>query len=130
MRRDARRVRYGSHVRALDPDDSRPPYQQVAERLKTQIDAGDFEPGDKLPSHADLAVAFGVGVTTVKRALRQLQADGLIVTRQGQGAFVRVTRGIPRVGRAEDGEIDELRKQVADLADRLAVVEQKVGNLP
>ncbi|MFB7946320.1 GntR family transcriptional regulator [Kitasatospora phosalacinea] len=76
---------------SLDPDDSRPPYQQVSSSLRASIltKKPGFETGDKLPSGPELAKHFGVARGTVDKALDLLRQEGLIVTRQGSGSFVR-----------------------------------------
>lgn len=76
---------------SLDPDDSRPPYQQVSSSLRASIltKKPGFEPGDKLSSGPQLAKHFGVARGTVDRALEILRSEGLIVTRQGSGSFIR-----------------------------------------
>ncbi|MFD5917440.1 GntR family transcriptional regulator [Kitasatospora sp. NPDC058201] len=76
---------------ALDLDDSRPPYQQVGSSLRASIltKKPGFETGDKLPSGPELAKHFGVARGTVDKALDLLRTEGLIVTRQGSGSFVR-----------------------------------------
>ncbi|TCP57283.1 regulatory GntR family protein [Tamaricihabitans halophyticus] len=74
---------------ALDPDDPRPPYVQVASALRAAILTRKFTPGDKLPSRAELAKTYGVASMTVQNALRELRDEGLIVSRQGSGVFVR-----------------------------------------
>lgn len=73
----------------LDPDDPRPPYQQVAGVLRGAILEKKFQPGDKLPSGPELAERFGVARMTVQQAIRLLRDEGLIVSRQGSGVFVR-----------------------------------------
>jgi DNA-binding transcriptional regulator YhcF (GntR family) len=73
----------------LDPDDPRPPSQQIANVLRAAIRTRKFEPGEKLPSQNDLAERYQVARETVKTALRILRDERLIVTRQGSGAFVR-----------------------------------------
>jgi DNA-binding GntR family transcriptional regulator len=78
-------------VDKLDLDDARPPYQQVADALRHKLGGDDYGPGSKLPAHAAVADDFGVSIGTVKRAFAELQREGLIVTRQGQGSFVRRT---------------------------------------
>ncbi|MBC6461467.1 winged helix-turn-helix domain-containing protein [Actinomadura sp. HBU206391] len=77
------------HLTDLDPDDPRTPSQQIANKLRAAILTGTFKAGDKLPSQPDLATRYGVARETVKAALRTLQADRLIVTRQGSGSYVR-----------------------------------------
>jgi DNA-binding transcriptional regulator YhcF (GntR family) len=90
---------------ALDPDDPRPPYQQVANALRAAILTRKLAPGEKLPSGNELARRYGVARMTVQQALRILRDEGLIVSRQGSGVFVRerTTRAValrPHVERA------------------------------
>ncbi|MBB4916961.1 GntR family transcriptional regulator [Streptosporangium saharense] len=73
----------------LDPDDPRPPYLQVAHQLRAAILTRKFTPGEKLPSGPELAKNFGVARMTVQQAIRQLRDEGLVVSRQGSGVFVR-----------------------------------------
>lgn len=74
---------------SLDPDDPRPPYQQVASALRAAILTRTFAPGDKLPSGSELAKRYGVARMTVQQALRVLRDEGLVVSRAGSGVFVR-----------------------------------------
>ena len=67
----------------------RPKHRQVFEALSHQIAGGGLRPGDRLPSEADLVRRFGASRITVGRALRDLQALGLIERRVGSGSFVR-----------------------------------------
>ncbi|MBT2210322.1 winged helix-turn-helix domain-containing protein [Actinomadura sp. NEAU-AAG7] len=73
----------------LDPDDPRTPSQQIANKLRAAILTGKLKAGDKLPSQPDLATRYGVARETVKAALRVLQTERLIVSRQGSGSYVR-----------------------------------------
>lgn len=73
----------------LDPDDPRPPFQQVAAVLKAAILTRKFSPGDQLPSYAELAKTFGVSPMTAQKAVGILRNEGLVITRQGTGSFVR-----------------------------------------
>jgi DNA-binding transcriptional regulator YhcF (GntR family) len=73
----------------LDPDDPRPPYQQVANALRAAILTRKLAPGEKLPSGAELAQRYGVARMTVQQAIRVLRDQGLVVSRQGSGVFVR-----------------------------------------
>lgn len=74
---------------SLDPQDPRPPYQQVAAALRAAILTRKFEPGDKLPSQTELAKHYGVARMTVQQALRILKDEGLTYSRQGSGVFAR-----------------------------------------
>lgn len=63
------------------------PYAQVKQYLKGRLAAGDWPPGVLMPSEAELVAQFGVSRMTVNRALRELQAEGLIERVQGVGTF-------------------------------------------
>ncbi|MCF3960386.1 GntR family transcriptional regulator [Streptomyces fuscigenes] len=73
----------------LDPDDDRPPYEQVASSLGAAIRTRKFAPGEKLPSHKELTDGYGFARATIQRALRELEDEGLVVSRKGSGVFVR-----------------------------------------
>lgn len=74
---------------SLDPDDTRPAFQQVSSALRAEILTGTYLPGDQLPSGPDLVQRYGVAKATVARALDILRDEGLIITRKGKGSFVR-----------------------------------------
>jgi GntR family transcriptional regulator len=63
-------------------------YQQIADRLRGQIDSGVLQPGERLPSEPDLVRQFDASRNTVRLALALLTNQGLVVTRQGLGTFV------------------------------------------
>lgn len=73
----------------LDPDDPRTVSQQIANALRAAILRGHLRPGDRLPSQNELVGRYGVARETVKAALRVLDREQLIVSRQGSGSFVR-----------------------------------------
>ena len=79
-----------SYLGELDPDDPRTSSQQIANQLRAAILTRKLQPGDKIPSQAELAKWYGVARETVKSALRVLDQERLIVSRQGSGAYVRV----------------------------------------
>jgi GntR family histidine utilization transcriptional repressor len=63
------------------------PYQRVKAYLKARLAAGRWRPGQLMPSEAELVAQFGVSRMTVNRALRELQAEGLVERVQGVGTF-------------------------------------------
>lgn len=111
-------------MQGLDPDDTRPPYAQVVDAIRQGIERGELPPGSKLPSHQELVDHFGVSVGTVKRALGELQGAGLVLSRQGQGAFVRTRLPDARAG-DRPGADEDLRRVVADLAARVDALERR-----
>ncbi|GAA4515567.1 GntR family transcriptional regulator [Brevibacterium yomogidense] len=64
-----------------------PLYAQVEQALVAQLGV-DLHPGDRLPTEGDLIEKFGVSRITIRRAIQNLVARNLIVTRRGQGSFV------------------------------------------
>ncbi len=67
---------------------ARPLYQQVHDHLLGRIVAGEWPPGDYLPSEQRLAASLGVALGTVRRALDELVQEGVVERRQGRGTAV------------------------------------------
>jgi len=66
-----------------------PRARRVYLALRDRIARGEPEPGNRLPSHRDLAVEFGVAPLTVRQVLSQLEEEGLVSRQVGRGTFVR-----------------------------------------
>jgi GntR family transcriptional regulator, transcriptional repressor for pyruvate dehydrogenase complex len=62
--------------------------QELAHKLSAEIRSGRLVPGSRLPTEQELSAATGVSRTVVREAVAALRADGLVITRQGLGAFV------------------------------------------
>ena len=62
---------------------------QLYGQILEQIVSGALKEGDKLPSENKICQAFGVSRPTVRAALMRLNADGLVITRQGSGTFLQ-----------------------------------------
>lgn len=60
---------------------------QIAAELRRAITAGEYPPGARLPSEAELTQRHAVSRTVVREAFAQLRSDGLIETRRGSGAY-------------------------------------------
>ncbi|WP_172291899.1 phosphonate metabolism transcriptional regulator PhnF [Pseudoruegeria sp. HB172150] len=65
-----------------------PLWQAISTALKADISDGRYREGEKLPTESELAERFGVNRHTVRHALADLVAGGLVRTRRGAGAFV------------------------------------------
>ncbi len=63
------------------------PYARVKQWLKAQLSQGRWPPGALMPSEAELTGRFAVSRMTVNRAIRELQAEGLVERVQGVGTF-------------------------------------------
>lgn len=65
-----------------------PLYQQIKEHMIRRLEAGEWRPGEMIPSEAELAVRFEVSQGTVRKAIDEMAAENFLVRRQGKGTFV------------------------------------------
>ena len=65
---------------------------EVSTWLYTSIQNGRFKPGERLPSVEQLAAELNVGRSSVREALRTLQAKGVITVKHGKGSFITAPR--------------------------------------
>ena len=79
----------------LSASDPRPMYQQIVDQVTAKVMAGDWAPGQALPSIRELAADSGVSVITVRRAYEELERAGVIATRQGKGSVVAERNDLP-----------------------------------
>jgi DNA-binding transcriptional regulator YhcF (GntR family) len=79
----------------IDPASGVPPFEQVREAIRAQVDAGVLEPGFRLPPVRALAEDLDLAANTVARAYKELEALGVVETRGRAGTFV-TGRGVTR----------------------------------
>ena len=77
--------------------DAAPIYQRIQERLRSDIAAGRFLEGDRLPSESELARNFRTARGTVRQALARLEYEGLIRREAGRGTFATPSRVLSRI---------------------------------
>lgn len=65
-----------------------PLYQQIKALLVKQLESGEWQPGEAIPSEMELAARFSVSQGTVRKAIDELAADNILIRRQGKGTFV------------------------------------------
>ena len=90
--------------------------QVVSKQIRDAIGAGRLKPGERLVE-TDIATGLGVSKTPVREALRELEAEGLVVILPGKGSFVR------EMSAHAIREIAILRATLEGLALRLAMAE-------
>jgi GntR family transcriptional regulator len=78
---------------AIDTQDRRPIYQQIADGIRTLIAGGQLREGAPLPPLRQLAADLGVNLNTIAAAYRQLESDGLLAVKHGSGATVASRMG-------------------------------------
>jgi GntR family transcriptional regulator len=80
-------------LQSTEPPRGQARYQAIAADLAGRIAAGDWPVGEFLPSEPGLAAEYGVSRETLRSALKQIEGQGLIGRRKGQGT--RVVRALP-----------------------------------
>src|SRR5215468_1142895 len=99
-------------VFAIDANDPRPIYRQVADGIKELIAHGKLPEGTSLPPVRQIAADLGVNLNTIATAYRELQKEGLIVVKHGSGSMV-ASRKI--TDRSQDELLRPLRKALTEL---------------
>jgi GntR family transcriptional regulator len=115
---------------ATDPSDELPVGLQLTWRLRALIATGQLASGERLPSFRHLAELAGVNLNTVRAVYEGLEADGLVVSRQGQGTFV--ADGIEPAPELEEIAAEAIRRAgEAGLGPRdLAIVAMACASIP
>jgi GntR family transcriptional regulator, N-acetylglucosamine utilization regulator len=104
-----------------------PLYVQIAESLMARIESGELSAGDRLPPERALSEMLGVNRLTLRRALRVLAGEGLLVRQQGRGTYiarpkierhagslVSFTRGMQRSGYTPGAKIISFTQSAVD----------------
>ncbi len=99
----------------------------AAENIKELITNGEYRPGQKLPTEANFCKMLGVSRTSVREALRILQALGYVTIKSGKGTFVsekmpgQATEQWYEADDAQFSDFMEVRFAIEPLAIRLSV---------
>jgi GntR family transcriptional regulator len=72
----------------IDNASNRPVYRQIIDQIKRDIAMGRLIKDEKLPTVRQLAAQLTINPNTIAKAYRQLESEGIIVTRPGAGAFI------------------------------------------
>jgi GntR family transcriptional regulator len=73
---------------SLNPRDARPLYLQIVDEVRRALVVGTLRPEDPLPSVRELASQLVVNPRTVLQAYQELEREGVIYVKRGQGTFV------------------------------------------
>jgi len=118
----------------IDPGSGVAPYAQLVQQVKQGLRLGWLQPGDKLPTAHEVAASVAINPNTVQKAYKELEYEGLVTGRPGQGTFVvrslsqvtpasvvTLTRRLQRwidaaraAGLDEDGIMDVVRAAMRD----------------
>ena len=102
---------------SFKPDPNRPIYLQIVEEIKKRTVREHYTAGSRLPSVRELARELKVNPNTVARVYQELEREGFIETRRGQGSFIT----------GNSGKIDKERDRLADVAAQRFV--QEIGDI-
>jgi len=93
----------------MTQDRPKPLSLYVADAILDYVDAQGAQPGDNLPTEAELSEQLSVSRTAVREALKELQAIGVIHTRHGQGSFVS------RIAVPELFDVDDAKLRMVEI---------------
>lgn len=79
----------------LDSHSGLAPYLQIVQQVKRALRLGVLGVGDQLPTIRETVAQMAVNPNTVLKAYRELEHEGLVVSRPGQGTFVQRTLAGP-----------------------------------
>ncbi|MET8680947.1 winged helix-turn-helix domain-containing protein [Streptomyces sp. NPDC004647] len=94
-------------------------YRQVADDLRSKIREGVYPVGSPLPTGAKLMELYGVSITVIRAALKELRGDGITLGQQGKAVFVRDVPGEPEPSAADLAAVIRLLEQLGDRMDKL-----------
>lgn len=81
----------------LDPRSGKPTYLQLTQQVKQALLLGTLRPGDQLPTAREVVAKLAINPNTVLKAYRELQREGLVGARAGQGTFVEQGTGVSQL---------------------------------
>lgn len=103
----------------IQPGSRVPPYEQIRSQVATMATTGVLSEGTRLPTIRQLSRDLGLAGGTVARAYRELEADGVIVTRGRHGSFLADSNGHGRHAASDD--------VLADVAQAFVVQARQLG---
>jgi DNA-binding transcriptional regulator YhcF (GntR family) len=110
----------------IDAGSPVPPFEQLRSQVAGRVAGGALPAGTRLPTVRRLAEDLGLAVNTVARAYRELEADGVIVTRGRRGTFVASTvlTSSSELATSAEEYVDRARRAGLTRAEATLLVEQ------
>jgi len=103
----------------LDEQSGVPIYLQIVEGMRKEILNGVYTADERLPSVRDLAVDLKVNPNTVAKSYQEMETQGLIYFKRGQGAFV--------AAKSREERMKEAKREIGELLDRMVLVARGLG---
>ena len=93
----------------IDTETAVAPFEQLRRQVMTAVISGELPEGSRLPPIRQLAGDLGLAPGTVARAYRELEIDGVVVSRGRRGTFTRSPASVPVPGDRDDQLVDAAR---------------------
>jgi len=109
----------------LDPRDDRPLYLQIMDEIRRALVVGSLRPDEPVPSVRELASQLVVNPRTVLQAYQELEAEGVLYVRRGQGTFVASHARADRTALARDvakRALIDARRNGLDTRELIAII--------
>ncbi|MBN1319289.1 MAG: Cof-type HAD-IIB family hydrolase [Thermoleophilia bacterium] len=102
---------------------------QVAKQLRTLIASGEYKPGDRIPAERELAAGLGVGRPAIREALRELKAQGLLVTGRGAQGTTVASLPTPSFAASLSSLVGKGAERIIELMEVRSAVEIEAAGL-
>ena len=103
----------------IDKASGVPIHDQIKDQITGLIHAGRLKAGDQLPTIRSLCIELSVNINTVALAYRELDSEGVIATRRGEGTFVASTPGAAEMKRLRQKKLRDLAQTFVEETRRL-----------
>jgi GntR family transcriptional regulator len=103
----------------IDKTSGVPIHDQIKDQITGLIHAGRLKAGDQLPTIRSLSIELSVNINTVALAYRELDGEGVIATRRGEGTFVASTPGAAEMKRLRQKKLRDVAQTFVDETRRL-----------
>ena len=113
----------------IDPESSVPIYVQIEDSIHSLIAAGQFQPGEQLPTIRELAADIRVNLNTVARAYLELDREGVISTQRGKGTFVTGVLDKDQIERKRQRLLNSIIEKTLDEARNLGYSTDEIMNV-
>lgn len=113
----------------VDKSSDTPAFKQIAQGIRDAVSSGRLNPGDRVPSESQLMDHYGVARMTVRQALGDLRAEGLLRSEHGRGVFVRDRPVVRRVASDRFARRHREKGEAAFLAEAEGVGTPSVDQL-
>jgi GntR family transcriptional regulator len=96
-----------------------PEYRRLMQQIRSKIASGEYPLGEPIPSTVELKEQTGLSIPVVRRAVSQLEADGILEGHPGKGVYVK----------AMPADVDSERQDIKTLSEQVTALQQEVREL-